>query len=147
MIPALIATCLLAATPALPPATVQALQGALADERKAEALYLAVIRRHGDVRPFSNIVQAEARHQSALLCLLEAHGVPAPPNPYSTKPLESPATVREAALLAIRAEEENIALYDGWLATVQEPGIRATFERLRWASQERHLPALKRQLR
>ena len=39
---------------------------ALDDERKAEASYAVVIDKFGPVRPFSNIIEAEQRHASAL---------------------------------------------------------------------------------
>lgn len=128
----------------LPPQSIQALRDALDDERKAEALYMAILKRHGEVRPFSNIVRAEGRHQQAIICLFEAYGIQIPPNSLAMKPPVAPATLAEAVEVSIRAEEDNIALYDRWLTVVKEADIRSTFERLRWASQERHLPALKR---
>jgi hypothetical protein len=37
-----------------------------------------------------------------------------------------------------------VALYDRLMKTVKEPDLLEVFERLRWASQERHLPAFRR---
>lgn len=146
MHPLLIVPCLCCApkTVQLPPQSAQALRDALEDERKAEALYQAILKRHGEVRPFSNIVRAEQRHQEALLCLFRTYGLELPANAYQAKPLDAPTSLAEAIRLSIQAEEENIALYDHWLAIVKEPDLRATFEQLRWASLERHLPALRR---
>ena len=39
----------------------------------------------GPVRPFVNIVDAEARHVSALLSLFEKYGIAAPPNRWPGK--------------------------------------------------------------
>jgi hypothetical protein len=137
-----------AAVPAkpLPKASVEALQLLLQDERRAEALYAAVIQEHGEVRPFSNIIEAERRHQNALEGLFEAHGLPVPPNPWKDKKAEFSGTFNAACQAGIRAEEENVALYDRLMKTVQEPDLLEVFERLRWASQERHLPAFRRHL-
>ena len=41
---------------------VEALQLALEDEYRAEAMYEAVIEDFGEVRPFINIIEAERRH-------------------------------------------------------------------------------------
>lgn len=131
----------------LPPASLRALEAALEDERQAEATYRAILRRHGELRPFSNLVTAEVRHQQALSGLFEAHGLPVPPDRRAAAPPEAPAMLPEALRRAIKAEEDNVALYGRLLAAVQEPNLRRVFERLRWASQHRHLPALRRQVR
>ncbi len=130
-----------------PPATVEAIHVLLEDERRAEALYAAVLQRHGDVRPFSRIIEAERRHQGALEGLLTARGLPVPPNPWGARPVKAPATLLEANREGARAEAENVALYDRLLKTVREPEVVEVFERLRWASQERHLPAFRRHAR
>ncbi len=128
----------------LPPQSVQALQAALVDEWKAEATYRAILKRHGERRPFSNIVLAEGRHQAALVRLCETHGLPVPPNPHATRPPEAPESFLASVKLAIQAEVDNVALYDRWLELVHEPDLRCVFENLRQASQDRHLPALRR---
>ena len=56
---------------------------ALDDERKAEAIYAAVIGKFGPVRPFSNIIEAEQRHAAALTRQLERLGVKVPPNSWA----------------------------------------------------------------
>jgi hypothetical protein len=50
----------------------QALNDALDDEYKSHATYRQVIADHGPIRPFINIVEAEARHIRALLDLFAA---------------------------------------------------------------------------
>jgi len=128
----------------LPKASVEALQLLLEDERRAEALYAAVLQKHGDVRPFSNIIEAERRHQGALEGLFETYGLKVPANPWKDKPAAAPDTFRAACEAGAQAEVENVALYDRLMKTVTEPDLLQVFERLRWASQERHLPAFQR---
>ncbi|MFZ1375967.1 MAG: hypothetical protein WAS25_05170 [Geothrix sp.] len=126
--------------------SVEALQLVLEDERRAEALYAAVLLKHGEVRPFSNIIEAERRHQCALENLFTAHGLSVPPNPWKDRKVEAPSTFRAACEAGITAEIENVSLYDRLMKTVTERDLIEVFERLRWASQERHLPALRRQV-
>ncbi|MCE1228371.1 MAG: DUF2202 domain-containing protein [Firmicutes bacterium] len=116
----------------------------LDDERKAEAFYAAVIAKHGDVVPFSHIIEAERRHQSALEHLFEFYGIPVPENTWTAAKFTAPERFRDACLAGVQAEVENVALYDAHLKNIQESNLRRVFERLRWASQERHLPAFKR---
>ncbi len=123
--------------------TRRILEEALDDERKAEATYEAVIRRFGPVRPFVNIVEAERRHQQALLRLFERRGWTEPANRWKGK-IEAPATLRQACEDAIRGEVENIALYDRLLPTVADQDARRVLTNLQEASRERHLPAFRR---
>lgn len=133
-------------TTPLPQKSVEALGVLLEDERRAEALYAAVIAKHGDVRPFSNIIEAERRHQVALECLFESHGLPVPANPWKSKQAQAPVTLAGAFEAGVQAEVENVALYDRLMKTVTEPDLLEVFKRLRWASQERHLVAFRRHL-
>ncbi|MCA9285958.1 MAG: hypothetical protein KDA22_12115, partial [Phycisphaerales bacterium] len=52
---------------------------ALADERRAESFYAAVIDRFGAKPPFSRVIGAERRHQQHLVDVLEGHGAVVPP--------------------------------------------------------------------
>jgi hypothetical protein len=116
---------------------------ALADERRTEAAYAAVVAGHGEVRPFSNAVHAEGRHAAHLEATLAARGlaVPRPPAP----PAAAAGTVAEACAAAVDGERANVALYDRLLAAGPLPGdVRSAFERNRWASLEHHLPAFER---
>jgi rubrerythrin len=121
-----------------------ALEEVLDDEYRARATYRAVLDRHGPVRPFSAIVEAEDRHVRALLPLFRRHGFPVPEDPWRDR-VEAPATLREACAAAVAAELENAAMFDR-LAPVaaDHPDVAAVFERLREASAERHLPAFRR---
>jgi rubrerythrin len=122
--------------------TRRILEEALDDERKAEATYEAVIGRFGPVRPFVNIVEAERRHQTALLNLFRRRNWPEPVNRWKGN-VEPPPTLREACEAAIKGEEENIALYDRLLPSVVDEDAKRVLMSLQEASRERHLPAFR----
>jgi len=136
-----------AALTLLGPATkddVNALKLALADERAAISLYEAVILKFGAEPPFSNIVRAERTHAALVEDAMRKLDVPVPAD--HGKAAEAPASREEALETAIRAERENIALYDRLLRLDLSPEVRGTLETLQAASRERHLPAFERAL-
>ena len=144
---------LLAAAPAwsksLTAEARSALDSALQDERHAEAIYGAVLRKFGDVRPFSNIIVAERRHQAMLIDMYKAYGVSVPENGYATGALPVPTvpeTLAEACKIGVEAEIANRDLYDRTLlpAVAAYPDITQVMQRLRDASEENHLPAFRR---
>lgn len=120
-----------------------ALLDALDDEYKSWTTYDQVIRDFGEVRPFINIRDAEARHIDALLGLCERYRVVPPPNRW---PGGTPrfADLGEACRASVAGEVENVALYDRVLRSTTRPDILQVFDALRRASQERHLPAFQR---
>lgn len=125
--------------------TQQALIAALTDEYIAKATYQKVIDTFGDVRPFSNIIQAEQTHIDLLLPLFEKYGVPVPEeNQYAEAPEFE--TLQDALKAGVDAEIANAKLYDDFLANIKETDILAVFTRLRDASQQNHLPAFERAL-
>lgn len=123
---------------------VRALKLALADERSAIALYEAALRTFGERTPFSNLVRAERTHAALVEATMERLGVPVPKDPHPEA--EAPATWEQALEEGIRAERENVALYDRLLRMDLSPEVRQTLERLLAASRDRHLPALERAL-
>lgn len=124
--------------------TERALLASLEDERRAEATYRAVLAKFPHARPFVNIVEAEKQHQNRLLGLFEKYGVQVPVNPFDPAAITVPETIGEACKAGIKAEEENIALYDGFFKFVKEADIRSVFQLLQSASKENHLPAFTR---
>lgn len=127
----------------LPDATHAALLEALADNRKAEATYAAVLARFGAVEPFLGIVDAERRDQEALLKLFRDHGIELPPNPYQSAPPAPPATLAEACGAGVKLEEASIAMYDRLLSQVREDDVRVVFLQFQEASRSHHLPAFR----
>jgi hypothetical protein len=121
----------------------RALEAALDDEYKSHAIYAQVIRDFGPIRPFINIVDAEARHASALLAVFDRYGLTAPANRW-TNAVPRYSSIQAACVASIQGEIENIALYDRILASTRRSDLRTVYESLRAASQERHLPAFRR---
>ena len=119
------------------------LNEALDDEYKAMATYRAVLARFGDVRPFSRIVEAEARHAAALLRQFERLGLDPIPDRWDGR-VEAPASLDDACAAGVEAEIENAEMYDRLLARTEDPEVRAVLHNLRRASQENHLPAFRR---
>ena len=130
-------------TSALNDAEKQALAAALDDEYKSHETYRRVIADFGPVRPFINIVEAEARHIAALLALFKTYAVAAPANRWAT---EAPrfADVHAACVAGVQGEIDNVALYDRLLQATQRTDLLEVFHALRSASQDRHLPAFQR---
>lgn len=121
-----------------------ALDAALDDERHAIAFYAAVMRRHGQVRPFSQIIQAERRHAAALLGHYERLDHPVPADRWASHAFDVPATIAEACDVAAVAEVRNGEIYDRLIKVTGDTALRRTFDALRRASVERHLPAFQR---
>lgn len=131
------------ATTTLSPEEVAALHEALEDEYKAWATYDQVIRDFGAVRPFINIRESEARHIAALAALFARYGLPLPRNDWAGRAPRF-ASVGAACQAGVEGEIENERLYRLLLGATRHADLRAVFERLRAASQLRHLPAFRR---
>ncbi len=124
-------------------ALASALGQALTSEQQAQREYQAVLTRHGESAPFGHILTAERRHEAELRLLFDAHRLPVPPRTGS-QPALAPETLTGACNEAVSAELEGIATYGRLLNTDLPADVRATFTRLRAASEERHLPAFRR---
>lgn len=133
-------------TGTITPTTADALRAAWLDERRAQAFYGAVLEKHGQVRPFTNILNAEKRHEQAVATLMDRYGVSKPSQDSTDVPGVPgvPATIAECARLSAQVERDNIAMYDRLLKDVTEPDVRAVLENLRAASLNNHLPAFER---
>lgn len=112
---------------------------ALDDERKADAMYGAVIAQFGQAPPFSRIQRAEERHAAALERILTAHGAPIP---AEKAPAAQPrfADVAAACRAGVESEKANIAMYDGFSKLALPEDVKCVFGHLRAASESRHLP-------
>ena len=116
---------------------------ALIDEYKSRASYRLVLNTFGEIRPFSNIVEAEDTHARALEILCGHFGIPLPSDDWEEK-LEPPSSVLEACRAGIQGEHENIAMYDRFLRQTKVPEVLALFQQLQAASRQHHLPAFER---
>jgi rubrerythrin len=121
----------------------QILVDALADERKAEATYAAVVEKFGPVRPFTNIISAEQRHSGAIERQMERLGIPVPANSRDSV-IAPPTSLAAACEQAIEAEIENISLYDRLIPMIRDEAVAGVFRNLQAASRDNHLPAFRR---
>ncbi len=123
---------------------VQMLEEAIQDEFHAEMIYQRVMADFGQVRPFSNIVNAEIRHASSLAILFTRYGLEVPESRWNLENVPVFESVSDACQAAAQAEIANIALYDEYLATPLPEDVRIVFENNRLASLDKHLPAFRR---
>ncbi|MBK7404575.1 MAG: DUF2202 domain-containing protein [Phycisphaerales bacterium] len=124
--------------------TRASLLAALADERRAGALYQAVIDRYGRIMPFANIVHSERMHANHVEQLMAARGIEIPVDTTVIPVEEIPGTVAEAYRAGVEAELENIELYDRLITGVDDEAVREAFRQLRSMSEQRHLVAFRR---
>ncbi|MGB6328433.1 MAG: DUF2202 domain-containing protein [Halarcobacter sp.] len=120
----------------------QVLRIAVYDEFKAYESYTKIIEKFGYVTPFVNIREAEARHYSELIPLLEKYEIDVPINNWAEK-VEVPNSFIEACELGVASEINNIAMYENLLSYVQEADIRDVLYKLQAASYNKHLPAFR----
>lgn len=135
---------LIPARPLSGAALTAVLDTAMQDEHFARSVYERVLRDHGQAMPFANIVWAEQRHAEHIAALMTARGAAVPPSRWSADAVPSFPTLRAACEAALRAEGENIAMYDRLLRLDLPDDARTVFEQNRWASVERHTPAFER---
>lgn len=136
---------------ALAPEEVKALSFQVEEERMARELYTAFAAKW-DVRQFTNIRQAEARHEESLRQIAARAGLALPAMPAAkfadstiqqrfdvllAQGLRSPADALKAG---IAVEQQDLADLRQLLQSVKNPALRETAERLATAS-ERHLAA------
>lgn len=124
-------------------AEIRALDETLDDEYRAWATYDQVIVDFGEVRPFTNIRAAESRHIEALQALFARYGLAVPANPWPGK-VERYASLQAACAAGVAAEIANGEMYARLLSSTRRPDILRVFQRLKEASQQRHLPAFQR---
>ena len=125
------------------PVLHQTLRISLYDEYQAYETYRKVIDTFGNVKPFSNIIDAEMRHINALIPLLEKYGVPLPINNWADK-IELPNTLVECCEVGVAGEIDNVGMYDNLLLYVEGyPEIQDAFYQLQAASYNNHLPAFR----
>lgn len=116
---------------------------ALEDEYRAQAKYRKIIEKFGPVHPFVNIVDAECRHISVLLPLFQQYGI-VPPDDQEDLSDRVPDTLLEACEEGVKAELDNIALYDRLIAATEQSDVSRVLRNLQAASRDRHLPAFQR---
>lgn len=133
-----------AVTPEKDYAVADMLTYALQDEHLALAEYQAIVDTYKVSRPFSNIMRAEKQHIAWLLPLFEQYAIEVPEIDASEH-IVLPDSLSEIHAAGVQAEENNIAMYETFLADDDLPDdLRDVFLRLLAAS-ENHLRAFSRQ--
>jgi rubrerythrin len=125
--------------------TVDALHAALLDEYAMMSYYRRAAQRFGPVRPFVHLLQAERRHAQALVHIFE-RGRVIPPRPAEADEIAVPDELIAAIEQALQRERANADLYTKLRAEVSEESVRVVFDRLRTASEQRHVQGLQRAL-
>lgn len=118
------------------------LQFAIEDEYKAKAEYEAIISKFGEVRPFTNIIQSEAQHISAIIPLYTKRNMTVPED-HASQNVVIPETLKQACEIGVQAEIDNIAMYDHFLKQNLPVDVEQVFEALKSASYN-HLNAFSR---
>lgn len=122
---------------------------AIQDEYMAKAEYAAIMVKFGNVRPFSNIIEAENTHIGWLEQAFKTYKITMVKDEAALY-LVVPKTLTEAYETGVQAEIDNIAMYNRFLALplLQDPkyaDLKTLFTNLRDAS-ENHLRAFRNQL-
>ncbi len=133
----------------LDPAVRDALLEALDDEHRSIAFCAAVLDRFPAAMPFAHMVGAETRHAAKIAAVLRACGVAVPENRHLGSAAIArlvPASVACACDIAVKAELDNVVLYEDRLlpAVADQPVVTELFTWLMIASRDRHLPAYRR---
>lgn len=127
----------------LPQKVQDALDQAINDEYKAYTTYEAVIKKFGNIKPFSMIIRAEEQHISSLKSIYDKYGATIPENKLKVEDISLPSTVKEICQIGVDAEIANANLYkDKLLPEVKSyEDISNVFINLMNASTQKHLPA------
>jgi len=122
-----------------------AVEEALQDEYRGEAMYSSVLKAYGDLRPFSNVVRAERQHATFLEDLLKARDLAVPRRREAVVEAPGFASVQGACRAAVEFETRNAALYDRLIAAGPLPDdVKQVFDHNRMASRDHHKPAFER---
>lgn len=129
----------------LPEEIKNTLDQAIDDEYKAYSTYLGIIKKFGNVRPFSMIIRAEEQHISSLKTIYDKYGINIPNNDWAEK-ITLPSTIKEACQSGFDAETSNVSLYQEKLLPLVKryPDITSVFQNLMNASLQKHLPAFEK---
>lgn len=122
-----------------------ALEKAIIDEYAAYSTYDAVIKKFGNVRPFSMIINAEDQHIAWLKSIYDKYAIDVPANKILGT-IKAPTTLQEACQIGVDAEITNGKLYSDELIPMVEDyeDITSVFHNLMDASLQKHLPAFEK---
>ena len=98
--------------------------------------------KYGEQKPFSNIIKAEEKHISDLKELFSKYNIPVPED-KSKDYVSIPESLNEAYKAGVKAEIDNIDMYEKFLKQDIPQDIKDTFTALRDASKS-HLNAFEK---
>ncbi len=84
------------------------LNASIQDEYRSHATYAGVLVNFPDQKPFSNIVEAEAQHISAVSQLFDIRGLSVPGSLYATGDIAGFSTVTAACAASVSARPRPI---------------------------------------
>lgn len=121
------------------------LELALQEEYKAQMLYQSVLEDFAEARPFTTIVESEARHVEVLQLLFTRRALAPPASVWAPASFPPFASLPLACAAGVQAEREDAAFYAPYLERSDLPqDVRTVFTNLQAASLENHLPAFER---
>jgi hypothetical protein len=120
------------------------LKYAIQDEYLARAEYELILDEYGNVRIFSNIVNAENTHIDLLESIYDEYGYDVPLDEAKAY-VALPGSLEEAYEVGVDAEIYNIKMYEDFLKEDLPTDIKEAFESLMAAS-ENHLKAFENNL-
>lgn len=123
----------------------QMLNYALEDEYLARSKYTVIIKEYGNIRPFSNIIQAELRHISWITELMKKYNYPVPEDDFYQYTV-LPVSFKTSLETGMQAEIDNIDMYNSFLKQKLPGDVRDLFQELRNASKN-HLRAFRNKLK
>lgn len=117
---------------------------AVQDEYLAHGEYEAIMGKFGTQKPYSNIVLSEETHLSYLKEVYASYDLEFPDD-ESNGHIVVPNTLLEAAQTGVKAEVDNIAMYELFLSYDLPDNVKNVFTILRDGS-ENHLSAFQKQV-
>ncbi len=126
------------------PTLAEMLMYSIQDEFLAHGEYAYILETFGNQNPFENIIKAEEKHIAELKVIFEKNQIPVPED-KSADYLIVPSDVKAALETGVKAEIDNIAMYEGFLAREIPDDVRAVFVLLRDGSKS-HLAAFEKNL-
>ena len=122
---------------------------ALQDEYLAHREYELIIKKFGNIRPFTNIIKAESQHIKMLSVVYDHRGMSLPED-TTANTISAPTSLHDALQAGVQAEIENIAMYQAFLdnpmlSKPENVEVKTLFTSLMNASKN-HLSAFKRNL-
>ena len=124
------------------PILEQVLRIAVYNEFKAYETYSKILEKFGSIDTFIHIKEAEARHYSILIPLLQKYEIEIPINNWSDK-IEVPNSLIECYEIAVASEINNISMYDNLISHTNEADVKDILFQLQAASYNNHLPAFR----